>query len=514
MSDDVVRLCSADQRDRPAAIMAGTGEVLTFGELEDRSNRLARLFAERGLRPGDHIAMLMKNELAYFEIAWAAQRSGLFYTPVNWHLTAEEAAYIVRDCGATIVVASAALVDLAAQVTASVPAVRSTLLVGGARPGFESVENATVAHPPDPLPQQTEGAYMFYSSGTTGRPKGITVALTGEPFGAGVTLDNMLPGLYGFGADTVYLCPGPLYHAAPLGWSLATQRGGGTVVLMERFDAVEALEAIQRHKVTHAQFVPVMFVRMLKLDERTRRSFDVGSLRVAVHAAAPCPIPVKEAMIDWWGPIVHEYYAGSEGIGFFAIDTPNWLQHKGSVGKPLIGVAHVLDEDGIELPPGEVGTIWFSDGLEFEYHNDPGKTAAAHDGNGRATLGDLGKLDEDGFLYLVDRRTDLIISGGVNIYPKEAEDVLTMHPAVADAAVIGIPDDEMGQQVKAVVELLDPEGAGPELAAELIEYCRARIAHFKCPRSVDFVPSLPRLPSGKLLKRVLRERYIPAAPPG
>ncbi|GGL12923.1 long-chain acyl-CoA synthetase [Nocardia jinanensis] len=450
---------------------------------------------------------MMTNEPGYFEVAWAAQRCGLFYTPVNWHLTAAEAAYIVRDCGASVLIASAALGDLAEQVAAEAPALHTRLMVGGDRAGFEDYARAVAEYSTQPPAEQVEGHYMFYSSGTTGRPKGITVALTGEPFGTGLTLDNMMPSLYGFGCESVYLCTGPLYHAAPLGWSLGTQRGGGTVVVMERFDAATALESVQLYGVTHAQFVPAMFVRMLKLPERTRRAFDLSTLVVAVHAAAPCPIAVKEAMIEWWGPILHEYYAGSESNAFSAIDSPTWLEHKGSVGKTLIGVAHILDELGNELPSGEVGTVWFSGGPRFEYHNDPAKTAAAYDARGRSTLGDMGWLDEEGFLYLADRRTDLIISGGVNIYPKEIEDVLVLHPAVADVAVIGIPDEEMGRQVRAVIEAQEANSAGPELAAELIEYCRSRLAHFKCPRAVDFVAELPRLPSGKILKRVIRERY-------
>jgi long-chain acyl-CoA synthetase len=509
----VVNVDLGERGEHPAVIMADTGASTSFREIDERSSRLAGFLAAHGMHRGDHLAILMPNEAAYLEAAWAAQRSGLFYTPVNWHLTAEEAAYIVRDCGARVLIASAALADLAGRVAAAAPGLKIRLMIGGERPGFGNYAAAVAGHPPQPPDGQVEGRYMFYSSGTTGRPKGITVQLTGEPFGTRSPLDSLMAMAYGFGPDSVYLCTGPLYHAAPLGWSLGTQRNGGTVVLMERFDPLRALELIQRHRVTHAQFVPAMFVRMLKLPEAQRRGFDLSSLRVAVHAAAPCPVAVKEAMIDWWGPIIHEYYAGSEGIGFCAIDTPAWLRHKGSVGKALIGTPHVLDDSGAELPAGQVGTVWFSGGPRFEYHNDPGKTAAAYDERGWGTLGDLGWLDEEGFLYLADRRTDLIISGGVNIYPKEVEDVLILHPAVADVAVIGVPDEEMGQQVKAVVEPADPQGAGPGLAAELIGYCRERLAHYKCPRSVDFDRELPRLPSGKLLKRVIRERYPAAAPP-
>jgi acyl-CoA synthetase (AMP-forming)/AMP-acid ligase II len=510
----VVDVDLATHGDRPAVIMAETDAGLSFRELDAGANQLARLLAAHGLGVGDHLAILMSNELRYLEVAWAAQRSGLFYTPVNWHLTAEEAAYIVRDCGAKVLIASAALAELARRIAEDVPGLASRLMIGGARPGFEDYAAALAGYPPEPMADQVEGRYMYYSSGTTGRPKGITVELSGEPFGTGLPLDRLLSTAYGFGPDSVYLCTGPLYHAAPLGWSLGTQRNGGTVVLMERFDPLRALELIERHRITHAQFVPAMFVRMLKLPEATRRGFDTSSLQVAVHAAAPCPVEVKQAMIDWWGPVVHEYYAGSEGAGFCAIDSPTWLRHRGSVGRALIGTPHIVDESGIELPVGEVGTVWFADAPRFEYHNDSAKTASAYDERGWSTLGDLGRLDEEGFLYLADRRTDLIISGGVNIYPREVEDVLTLHPAVADIAVIGVPDEEMGQQVKAVVQPVDPERAGPELAGELVDYCRERLAHYKCPRSVDFDPALPRLPSGKLLKRVIRERYWASHTPG
>ena len=494
---------------KAAVVMAGSGETVTFAELEDRSRRLARLLADRGLVEGDHIAVLMDNHSRYLEVCWAAQRSGLFFTPVNWHLSAEEAAYIVADCGARALITSPAVVDLAETVAADLPALTTRLVTGPPPPGatFEPYDDVVAATPPDPARPEREGSYMFYSSGTTGRPKGVVQRLSGHPFGTGLPLDALLAGRFGAGPDTVYLCPAPLYHAAPLGWSMSVQRHGGTVVVMERFEPAAALAAIETYRVTLAQFVPTMFVRLLKLPPEERSRYDLSSLRTVVHAAAPCPVDVKRAMLEWWGPIIHEYYAGSEGNGFVAIGPEEWLTHPGSVGRPLVGAVHIADETGAPLPPGVPGVVWFEGGNHFEYHNDPAKTAAAYDSAGRSTLGDIGYVDDDGYLYLTDRAQDLIISGGVNIYPREAEDILVTHPDVADVAVLGVPHPEWGEEVKAVVELVPTTASTPELAAELIAFCRSRLAAFKCPRTVDFVEALPRLPNGKLLKRRLRDHY-------
>jgi len=497
--------------DRPAVVMAGSGETITHGELEARSRRLAQLLHARGLRPGDHLAVLLENHPRYFEVFWAAMRSGLYLTPINWHLKAEEAGYIVEDCGATAVVTSAALAGVAADLGPHLAGVDVRLAVDGPVPGFERYEDAVAEHAAEPLDEEVEGAWMFYSSGTTGRPKGILQPLSGAPFGSALpALATAMQLMWGFSGDTRYLCPAPLYHAAPLGWTTSVQRLGGTAVVMERFDAEEALALIERHRITHAQLVPTHFVRMLKLPEERRRAYDLSSLQLAIHAAAPCPVEVKEQMLEWWGPIVHEYYAGSEGNGLCAIGPEEWLEHRGSVGRPIGATVHILDEEGNELPPGEPGQVWFESGTVFEYHNDPAKTASAFNDKGWSTLGDVGYLDEDGYLYLTDRISHMIISGGVNIYPQEVENLLTMHPAVADVAVIGVPDPEMGEQVKAVVQPADPSQAGPELEAELIAACRERLAGYKCPKSVDFVDELPRLPTGKLLKRELRQRYWPA----
>jgi acyl-CoA synthetase (AMP-forming)/AMP-acid ligase II len=501
----------ATKGDSPAVVMAESGAVVTYRQLDERSQQLAQLLWDRGLRPGDHIAILLENNPRYFEVYWGAQRSGLYTTPINWHLKAEEAGYIVGDCGAAVVVTSAALAEVATQLEPHLGAVTTRLVIDGDLAGWERYESALERHPAEPLDREVEGMLMLYSSGTTGRPKGILPPRPDEPFGAGGgQIIALIQFLFGFSADSVYLSPAPLYHAAPLGWSIAVQRLGGTVVAMESFDPARALALVEQHRVTHAQFVPTHFVRMLKLPEAERRAHDLASLAVAVHAAAPCPVEVKRRMFEWWGPIIHEYYGGSEGNGFCAVGPEDWLTHPGTVGKPLVGTVHVLDEDGEEVPAGETGQIWFESDLTFEYHNDPEKTADAFNDRGWSSLGDIGYVDADGYVYLTDRASHMIIAGGVNIYPQEVENELVLHHAVADVAVIGVPDPDMGEQVKAVVVPAEGADAGAALAAELIRYCRQRLANYKCPRSVDFVGSLPRLPTGKLLKRELRTQYWPA----
>lgn len=502
---------AATNPDKPAYLMARSGEVVTYQQLDDRSNQLAQLLFDRGLRPGDAIAICMENSARYLEVAWAAQRSGLYYTAMSSRLQRDEVEYILNDCGASAFITSIEQNQVAAEVRDLAPKVHTWLMIGGLRgvvDGYEAFEEAVASHPAMPLDEQLEGADLLYSSGTTGRPKGIKRALPRQPLGEGqeavVTLGQML---YGANAETVYLSPAPLYHAAPLRFSMAIIRLGGTVVVMEHFDPVEFLELIERHHVTHTQVVPTMFVRMLKLPEEDRACHDLSSLTCCIHAAAPCPVQVKEQMIDWWGPVIHEYYAGTEGNGFVQCNSPDWLAHRGTVGKSLVGTVHIVGDDGEELPTGEAGTIYFEGGAQFEYHNDPEKTAASRHPKGWSTLGDVGFLDDDGFLYLTDRKAYMIISGGVNIYPQEAENLLTMHPKVADVAVFGVPDEEMGESVKAVVQPLDMAAAGPDLERELVAYCREHLAHFKCPRSIDFEAELPRAPTGKLYKRLLRDRY-------
>jgi acyl-CoA synthetase (AMP-forming)/AMP-acid ligase II len=496
--------------DKAAAIEAQTGRVRTYAELEDRSARLAHVLASAGIAEGGRVAVLLGNQLEYFDVAWATQRSGLYLTPVNWHLTANEAGYIIGDCEAQALITSPSLSELAGPGLSQLRQPALHLVTGdthAAPAGFEGLEAKLAGSSPAPLRPEMEGSLMFYSSGTTGRPKGIRRPWRPVPYGTAGAIEQLMSIGYGFDADTVYLCPAPLYHAAPIGWSMGTQRLGGTVVVMERFDPLETLRLIEHYRVTHMQMVPTMFVRLLKLDAEERTRCDLSSLRCVIHAAAPCPVEVKAQMLDWWGPIIYEYYSSSEGAGFTAIGPDEWRQKPGSVGRAVLGVPHIVGEDGRELPTGDVGTIYFEGTAPFEYHHDPVKTAEAFNAQGWTTVGDLGWLDPDGYLYLSDRRTNLILSGGVNIYPQEIENELVLHAAVADVAVIGVPDPEMGQQVKAVVQLVDPTAAGPELEKELLDFCQQRLAHFKCPRSVDFVDDIPRLPTGKLAKRLLIERY-------
>lgn len=487
-----------------AYLMGASGEAVTYGQLDERSSRLAHLFRDRGLRPGDVVAVAMENNAHYLEVTWAAQRSGLYYTCINSRLTPPEVAYILDDCGARALVTSAALAGVAAAVAAVTPRVETRLIVGGGLDGHEPYEEAVDRYPPAALAEETEGSEMLYSSGTTGRPKGVR-----RPAGqsANATVAMLCQMLYGVTADSVYLSTAPLYHAAPLYFTMAVTRLGATAVIMERFDPLEFLALIERHRVTHAQVVPTMFVRLLKLPPEERSRFDLSTLQVCIHAAAPCPVPVKEQMIEWWGPILHEYYAGTEGNGFCVINSEEWLAHRGSVGKNLLGPVHIVDDDGKELGPHETGTVYFGGQADFAYHNDPEKTRAARHQQGWTTLGDIGYLDDEGYLYLTDRRADVIVCGGVNVYPQEAENVLATHAKVMDVAVFGVPNEDLGEEVKAVVQPVDAADAGPELERELIAFCRQHLASYKCPRSVDFEAELPRAPTGKLYKRLLRDRY-------
>jgi long-chain acyl-CoA synthetase len=494
------------------AVITSSGLEVSFAELEERSCRLAQALFDYGLRPGDHVAILLPNDERTHEIVFGPQRSGLYYTMVNTHLTAEEGAYIVNDCGARTLVTSAKLGELAADMVPLTPAVELRLMVGrgtGDPGGYVDYDDLVGRYPGEPLAHEEEGFPMLYSSGTTGHPKGVRRRLSGEPFGTYATLVPMLERIMGFEEGDVYLSPAPLYHAAPLVWSTTVQRMGGTVVIMEHFDPEECLRLIQEHRVTHAQFVPTMFVRMLKLPDDVRSRYDVSSLRSVVHAAAPCAPEVKRRMLEWWGPIVHEYYSGTEGMGMTWIGPQDALTHPGSVGRAIWGEVHICGDDGVELPVGETGVVYFGGRTDtsFEYNHDPEKTRQSFNDKGWATLWDVGHVDDEGYLYLTDRKLFMIVSGGVNIYPQEIEDVLVLHPAVADVAVFGVPEPEMGEEVKAVVQPAPGFEPGEALEAEIIAFCRDHLSHYKCPRSVDFSDRLPRGENGKLYKKGLREAY-------
>ena len=497
------------QSAKPALILHPSGVMVSFAELERRANQLAHYFRGAGLREGDTVAAILENNVHVHTVMWAARRSGLYYALINTHLTAAEAAYIVDNSGAKAVIGSRAMRTVCERLAENLPdGLPAMLMIADDElDGWVRYPECVADQPATPIPDEREGDLLQYSSGTTGRPKGIRRELPHLPPDKALNILMPLMNAVGITGDSVYLSPAPLYHTAPSFWSMVVQSLGGTTVVMEKFDPQGALECIQRYGITHGQFVPAMFVRMLKLPESVRNSYDVSSLQRVVHAAAPCPVDIKKQMIGWWGPIIDEYYASSEAVGASFIPAQDWLTHPGSVGKPLVGVPHILDEKGQELPPGQPGEIYYEGGHSFTYLKDDAKTSAAHDQHGWVTVGDVGYLDEDGYLYLTDRRHHMIISGGVNIYPQEAEDLLITHPKVLDAAVFGIPDDEMGQSVKAVVQTLDPADATEEFAAELLDWLRSRLAHYKCPRSLSFEPQLPRADTGKLYKQQLVVKY-------
>ncbi|WP_372827991.1 AMP-binding protein [Polaromonas sp.] len=493
--------------DKIAFMMAESGEQVSFGQLEQRANQVARVLRECGVAPGEHVALLMNNSRRFLEACFGMDRAGVYYTTISTRLTAAEVAHIVADCGAKVLLISCDVACVDAQFLDQLPAQLQCFEVDLSLSDLPSwtqrVDQANDLPQDDPL----QGLDMLYSSGTTGRPKGVKWPMQRQRAGGRTMLVNLLQPLFGYGPDCRYLSPAPLYHAAPLRHSMTVIKLGGMVMVMESFDAQRALALIQNHRLTHSQWVPTMFVRILKLPTKLREQFDVSTMKVAVHAAAPCPIEVKLRMMDWWGPILTEYYAGTENNGFCSITPQEWLLHQGSVGRATQGQLHICDEDGQELPAGESGLVYFSDGPTFSYHNDTERTAHTRNAQGWTTLGDIGRMDQDGYLYLLDRRDFMIISGGVNIYPQEAENILIGHPKVMDVAVVGVPNEDFGEEVRAVVQLVDPQDAGPALAQELIDYCRSHLASFKCPRSVDFDPQLPRHPTGKLYKKQLRDRY-------
>lgn len=484
---------------RPAILMASTGETMSYDMLESTANRGAQALRRLGLKRGDVIAVLLDNEPAMLGVAWAAQRAGLYLTAVSTRLSVQDIGFILRDSGARVLIASNRLAAVAAAALAEAPGVRG-FMAGSAEAGLESWATLLAESPDTPIGDESPGTDMLYSSGTTGRPKGVKPMLPEGAVEASNVLETMGATLYGMAADSIYLSTSPLYHAAPLRWAMTIHRLGGTVIVMEKFDAEDALALIERHRVTHATWVPTHFVRLLKLPAEVRARYDHSSLTNVIHAAAPCPVPVKQAMIDWWGPIVHEYYSGTELCGMTALSAAEWLEHPGSVGRAVLGKLHILHDDGTEAAQGETGDVYFSDGPAFAYHNDPVKTASAHNDRGWATLGDIGHVDADGYLYLTDRRSFMIISGGVNIYPQEIENHLVTHPAVADVAVVGLPDEEMGEKVVAVVQPQAEEWDADALSEELARFARAGLGGVKTPRAFLFRRDFPREATGKLMK--------------
>lgn len=491
--------------DKAAVIVAETGAVLSYGALEAASNRVAHFFRSQGLKPDDRVAFFLTNTPDYFPLVWGAQRAGLRFVAISSKLTAPEVDYILDDSGAALLVASVDLEQVASKLTT--PCARFSL--NGPISGHARWEDAVVVMPVTRIADEMAGAAMLYSSGTTGRPKGIRLATPPSPaIDAPSVLTIIGEQMFGLGPDSIYLSTAPLYHAAPMAWTMTVHKLGGTVVLMKKFEPEAALAFIERYRCNAGQFVPTHFVRMLKLPDDVRSGYDVSSMKVAIHAAAPCPVPVKRAMIDWWGPVIDEYYAGTEANGFTAIKAADWLAHPGSVGRAMgEAVLHICDEDGNELPPRTEGTVYFEGPRPFEYHNDPERTAQTRNRHGWTTLGDVGWVDEDGYLYLTDRKSFMIISGGVNIYPQEIENLLVTHPKVADVAVIGAPHHDLGEEVVAVVQPADMADAGDALAAELTAFCRQSLSGVKTPRRIDFTAELPRHDTGKLYKRLIRDAY-------
>ncbi len=492
------------QPDKPAIIVAETGTVVTYAQLDSASNRVAQYFRACNLKPGDVVAFMLDNTPDYYSLTWGAQRSGLYYVCMSTRLTPDESGYIIENSGAKILIVSSSLGGFTIAPQSNV----ERYSIGGALPGYKIWEDAVSAMPITPIDDECAGQDMLYSSGTTGQPKGIKAPIPEDPaIDATNVLVQFAAGLFRFNTDSIYLSPAPLYHAAPLRWSMTVHKIGGTVVVMQKFDPEAALANIEKYHITCSQWVPTHFVRMLKLPAEVREKYSMASLNCAIHAAAPCPIPVKEAMIDWWGPVIEEYYGGSEGNGLTYVGSNAWMEHKGTVGKAVYGILHVCDDDGNDVPPRTEGLIYFEGASNFEYHGDPEKTASARNSQGWSTLGDVGWMDEEGYLYLTDRKSFMIISGGVNIYPQEIENHLISHPAVADVAVIGGPHDEMGEEVIAVIQPANMEHAGDALRAEITAYARLKLSGVKIPRRIDFRDQLPRHDTGKLYKRLLRDEY-------
>lgn len=498
--------------DRPAFIMAGSGLTVSYAQFEARSNQLAHFLRSQDLQFQDHYSIFMENNERYMESCAAGERAGLYYTCINSYLTGDELAYIVNNSESTVLITSKSKIDVVVDALASCPNIQMVLVTDGGDvdlpKGMMDFAAAVEVCSTAPLAEEFLGTSMLYSSGTTGQPKGIIRPLPKQPPSEPLPIFQFLGALWGYREDMIYLSPAPLYHSAPQAAVSLTLRIGGTVVIMERFDPLEYLDLIERYQISHTQLVPTMFSRMLKLTEAERTRADLSSLEIAVHAAAPCPVMVKQQMIEWWGPIIHEYYGATEGLGFAACNSQEWLAHQGTVGKVVLGDLTILDDEMQPLPNGEPGTLWFKTATEFSYHNDAAKTAESTSADGSmTTVGDVGYVDDDGFLYLTDRKTFMIISGGVNIYPQECEDLLIAHPKVADAAVFGVPNVDLGEEVKAVIQTIPGVAGDESLTDELLGYLSEHLSRQKVPRSIDYEAELPRLPTGKLYKRLLRDRY-------
>jgi long-chain acyl-CoA synthetase len=504
---------AATDPDRIAYIVVPNGETVTYRQLDERSNQCAHLLRSLGLKRRDAIAILLENHSRYHELAWAADRSGLYYTCISTRLSADEAAFILRDSGSRALFTSQAMLGMAREMLSLAPGAEA-FSVTGPVDGFRDYLAERDAMPVTPIADESRGASMLSSSGTTGRPKGVELALPEGPLDGPDGLTDVARSYFGFEPDMIYLSPAPMYHSAPLRWSMCVHKVGGTVIVMEKFDAEQGLRMIQDHKVTVSQWVPTHFVRMLKLPADVRSRYDLSSQKLSYHGAAPCPVAVKEEMIRWWGPIIREFYAGTEFNGLCAITSGEWLDHRGSVGKAAFGTLHICDDDGEPLPARSEGLIYFEGGTPIRYRNDPEKTASAYNRHGWSTLGDIGWADDEGYLYLTDRKSFMVITGGVNVYPREIEDALVTHPGVIDIAVIGVPDEDLGERLVAIVQPAEWGSAGPALAAELTALAERKLGRVKMPRQVDFLAELPRHPTGKLYKRLLRDEYKLAAEAG